>query len=443
MLLGTGLLCLPFALPGCGESEGARGSVPVAREAPPGRVFLIGIDGASPRVTGPLVRFGAMPNLARMAAEGASGTLRSFPPLRSPRIWTTIATGKVPEKHGVLGFVRQEQDGSRRLFRSSDRTAHALWNIASAAGLRVGVVNWWTTQPPERIEGVMVSDHFIAGYAKRMGKLFGTEGRPDASPVFPVEWRGAVDRIAARIDPPVAFENPFAGNDGLPRWAVAEQLSYHFAYDASVARVAISIEEAIAPDLLMVLLPGIDRVSHVLWGSLEPESLYPEPLQPSRAERAAGTQALRRYYEYTDALIGRLIASSTESDLVVVVSDHGFEGGVPKLAEGGRFGGLTGMHESPRARDGVLFARGPGITAGTKARGVTVNDITPTILAWLGLPVADDMDGRMAEFLSTEQRAEVGRVATYDTGPVDRLRDEAAATDSAVIEQLRALGYLE
>jgi len=40
------------------------------------------------------------------------------------------------------------------------------------------------------------------------------------------------------------------------------------------------IEEALAPDLLMVLLPGIDRVSHVLWGTLEAEDRYPEHLRP-------------------------------------------------------------------------------------------------------------------------------------------------------------------
>ena len=36
-----------------------------------------------------------------------------------------------------------------RLYTSADRNGRALWNIASAAGLRVGVVNWWTTHPAE------------------------------------------------------------------------------------------------------------------------------------------------------------------------------------------------------------------------------------------------------------------------------------------------------
>lgn len=437
------LLYLLLTLPGCGGSEGEQSSADVERDARRGRVFLIGIDGASPRVTAPLVRFGAMPNLAGIAAEGVSGRLRSFRPLRSPRIWTTVATGKLPEKHGVLGFVRRDEDGVKHLYRSSDRTTHALWNIASAAGLRVGVVNWWTTQPPERIDGVMVSDHFLAEHVRRMGQLFGTGDRGAASTVFPVDWRDSVDRIVTSGEPPIDFDDPFAANDGLPRWADALELSYDFSSDATVASVALSIEEELAPDLMMVLLPGIDRVSHVLWGALEPEDRYPEHLKPSASERAAGRQALLRYYQYTDALIGRLIAGSTPHDLVVVVSDHGFEGGVPKFAEGNKEAGLTGRHASSDANDGVLFARGPGIAAGVKAKGVTVNDITPTILAWLGLPVAEDMDGRVAGFLSAEQRAGVERIATYDTGPIERLSDGEAATDAAVIEQLRALGYIE
>jgi predicted AlkP superfamily pyrophosphatase or phosphodiesterase len=436
------LLCCLLAVPGCGGPEEEPGRVGVDREALPERVFLIGIDGASPRIAMPLAKLGAMPNLSRLAAEGVSGHLRSFPPLRSPRIWTTVATGKVAKKHGVLSFVRREEDGTRRLLRSSDRTAHALWNIASAAGLRVAVVNWWTTQPPERIDGVMVSDHFLADHVMRMEELFGTESRPTASTVFPVDWQDSVNRIAARGEPPIDFDDPFAGNEGLPHWADPDQLSSNFGDDAIVSSVALSIEEALAPDLLMVLLPGIDRVSHVLWGALEPEDHYPEQLRPSPPERAAGRLALRRYYEYTDALIGRLIANATPRDLVVVVSDHGFEGGIPEFG-GGNMGGLTGKHASTGASHGVLFARGPGIAAGTKTRGVTVNDITPTILAWLGLPVAEDMDGRVARFLSQEQRDAVRRIATYDIGPIERLSDEAAATDASVIEQLRKLGYIE
>jgi hypothetical protein len=66
--------------------------------------------------------------------------------------------------------------------------------------------------------------------------------------------------------------------------------------------------------------------------------------------------------------------------------------------------------------------------------------VTPTILAWLGLPVAQDMDGRVAAFL---EASEVPRVPSYDAEPVERVGTGPSGADDALIEQLRALGYLE
>jgi arylsulfatase A-like enzyme len=88
----------------------------------------------------------------------------------------------------------------------------------------------------------------------------------------------------------------------------------------------------------------------------------------------------------------------------------------------------------------VLFARGPGIRRGGRVDGTTVNDVTPTILAWLGLPIAADMDGRPAAFLEREPPREV---ATYDTKPIERVPTESRGAEKQVLDQLRALGYLE
>ena len=74
----------------------------------------------------------------------------------------SIATGKKPSKHGIVAFAWKDEEGTPHLYLSSDRKTHALWNIASEAGLTVGVVNWWNTYPPERVRGVIVSDHSLA-----------------------------------------------------------------------------------------------------------------------------------------------------------------------------------------------------------------------------------------------------------------------------------------
>ena len=53
---------------------------------------------------------GALPNLARLRSQGASGTLDSvFPPL-SPVAWTGVMTGKNSGKHGVFEFLEYGHD---------------------------------------------------------------------------------------------------------------------------------------------------------------------------------------------------------------------------------------------------------------------------------------------------------------------------------------------
>jgi hypothetical protein len=73
---------------------------------------------------------------------------------------------------------------------------------------------------------------------------------------------------------------------------------------------------------------------------------------------------------------------------------------------------------------------------------VSVNDVTPTILAWLGLPIGDDMQGRPAAFLAVEP-ARIARIPTHDTRPIERLGDAPSGAEDTLLEHLRSLGYLE
>lgn len=401
---------------------------------PHGRVLLVGIDGAALRVALPLIREGKLPNLARIAQEGVFGPLRSHIPLASPRIWASIATGKSPRRHGILSFARKGADGEQRLYQNSDRKASALWNIVSDAGKSVAVVNWWTTYPPEKVRGVIVSDHLLARELQGRRNLTGAPAVEVGPIVHPEAWEDRVQALSKAAGPLTDVADPFLDRAAFPDWALPERLSERYRNDEWVTRIALEIERELHPDVLMVFLPGIDRVSHRLWGALEPESEYPRPLfTPEQREVAAN--ALRRYYEFSDALIGKLLEGYGRDDLVMVVSDHGFEAGTGLLF-------LTGKHKSAKALHGVIFARGPDIAPPSDKRPVSVNDVTPTILAWLGLPVGDDMDGTPASFLAVDA-AEIAHVPTYDTQPIERLEAVPSGAEDAMLDHLRSLGYLE
>lgn len=96
LLLGSLLLWL-------GESQSALKT----------RVYLIGIDGASWDIVRRLASENKIPNLQKLMERGASGHLDSIAwrkkvdkgyGLFSPIIWSSIATGKLPSKHGVEDF---------------------------------------------------------------------------------------------------------------------------------------------------------------------------------------------------------------------------------------------------------------------------------------------------------------------------------------------------
>jgi len=432
MVLGMVLSIVLVGAVGCVQKPPA--------EKPSRRVLLIGIDGATLRVIDPLVRQGRLPHLAAIAREGASGALRSHYPLLSPRVWNSIATGKTPKKHGIGSWTRDDGEGGRELMQSSDRKTHALWNIASNAGYTVGTVNWLNTYPIEIVDGIVVSDAAIPGEVRNREMFFARKDAADAADApkegttFPPGWHERVTELrkGPRLFPD--WVNPFEGDVDFPAWAFRGLLSTAFSNDEIIARIALAVEDEISPDLLMVLMPGIDKISHFLWAAMEPASVYPDDLQLTVTQRETSRSALLATYIQADRLIGELAARFGPDDLVMVVSDHGFEARVIDKHK------TTGGHDTANALYGVMFARGAGIAPGELVRGVSVNDVTPTILAWWDMAVGEDMDGVPANFLGVEHPA---TIATYDTSPIKRAAAVPGASEDAVLEQLRALGYLQ
>jgi hypothetical protein len=114
---------------------------------------VFGIDGGTWTVIRPLIAKGELPNLAKLCENGATGTLRSMHPAASPMLWTTIATGKVPEKHGV------------QLFGDTSKTVRCkrIWNIYEEMGHTVGLCGYLMTWPPDISDGFMIPDLFALG----------------------------------------------------------------------------------------------------------------------------------------------------------------------------------------------------------------------------------------------------------------------------------------
>ncbi|HEY9740477.1 MAG TPA: alkaline phosphatase family protein [Coleofasciculaceae cyanobacterium] len=105
--------------------------------------------------------------------------------------------------------------------------------------------------------------------------------------------------------------------------------------------------------------------------------------------------------------------------------------------------------EGTHRPNGIFIARGPDIEVGQQIQPLSILDITPLLLYFLGLPVPKDLEGRVP--------TEILRTATLMNHPAERqgvtksLQDEADepredASDEekeALMAQLKLLGYMD
>jgi Flp pilus assembly protein TadD len=406
------------------------------------RVILIGLDGADWDILDPLITQGRLPNLSRLAARGARGILDAPEPLLSPPLWTTIATGVPPDEHGILDFMGTDAStGSIRPVSSGDRTAPALWNMASAMGVTVGCVGWWATWPAEAVNGAMVSDRMTdilmpsAGDGRRMiyPPAFGREAgtlRTDPSTIPPALAGRFIDIDEAEWKASWAFkgyDHPVSG------------LRHILASTLTTQRLALRVEAAYHPRLLMVYFEGTDTIGH-LFAPYAP----PRMERISRADFRRYSRAVTAYYEWVDELLGDFLSMADKDTTMLVVSDHGFSWGEERPEADASPHGATAVWW--HRKEGIFLAGGVGVRPSASGR-LTPCDICPTVLALLGLGASPAMKGRVPAWAFA-----AGSPGVPDLPRVDYARlwsrgaagaeSVPAAERQALEAKLKALGYL-
>ncbi len=258
------------------------------------RVLVIGVDGATLDLIRPWAQAGDLPNLGRLMTEGAYGLLEStLPPVTSPA-WPTFATGKNPGKHGVFDFIRP-MGGRFDLVNASSLRAATLWEILSAAGRNVGIMNVPITYPPKPVNGFV-----IGGMLSPTGGAF----TYPADLLHRYENRLKPYRIAPGVQYKEGNEEPFIADllDLVDRrGAYAMQLMDDYPYE-----------------FLMVHFQATDVLQHALWKLVDPS--HPR-YDPEAARRF--TPAFKSVFQRIDDTLGQMIDRLDEAT-VFVMSDHGF-----------------------------------------------------------------------------------------------------------------------
>ena len=418
----VGLICIAI-VPTLSNPAANPQSDPLTRDSV-SPVVLIGIDGADWREIDPLLSRGQLPAIGKLIREGARGPLTIFRPTLSPIIWTSIATGQPAARHGIRDFLEPE---SQIPYTSNTRRVPALWNLAGEAGLRVGVVGWWVTWPAEAVNGQMVSAYSNRDLETIKGTVHPDLERQTHPP-------GLIDEIRPLIDDGAGWGKAKLASIArhFPRDQPDELFesrlrvtSFVLGTDHTFSEVAVQLAQREQPDFLAVYLSAPDTSSHAFCAGRN---------NPWR-ERACG-RVLEQIYTEVDREVAAIVAAAPAHATVMVVSDHGFD-----RARGHEHGLLHGP-------EGIIILRGTDVRPGGEIRAASIYDIAPTVLALLGLPVPEDLRGRVLLSAFEPSRAASWPLAFAKASErTERNADDAraipAATDSQLKERLRALGYIE
>jgi hypothetical protein len=93
----------------------------------PARVVVFALDGADWELLHELSDDGRIPNIRALSAGGTVASLQTIQPTVSPMVWTTVATGLTPDRHGVIDFLTHPGGDPVDAF---TRRAPALWDIS-------------------------------------------------------------------------------------------------------------------------------------------------------------------------------------------------------------------------------------------------------------------------------------------------------------------------
>jgi len=359
-------------------------------------LYVVGLDGATLDAILPLARQGRLPFFAYLLEEGVYARPKSFRPVQKEALWTTLATGRLPYKHGIVGDRAFKagflgRNGWITLFPtpldsivwrfvtsptpidSRFCQALAIWDVLERLQFLPGVVGWPVTDPVSSKTAFTFSDRYFRGVysdttaqpkelAER-GILFRVDPQEIESPLL--------DELDNRA--PYRFLRTFSGD----------------LWRESLGRFLLDQRSEVRASFFM--LPGLAEVSLRYFGGFAAVQFGGVKRRP----HVQASQLVTAYYRHLDRFLAALWARDSGPRILAVVSAYGVEApdGWHKLWAQATGQAIEGR--SQQAPDGLFMMAGEGVRAGQFLEKVELVDIMPTLLYALGFPIARDLDGKI------------------------------------------------
>jgi hypothetical protein len=386
------------------------------------RLIAVGLDGATLDAILPLGEQGRLPFFSRLLQEGSYARLSSVTPNRREVLWTTVATGKYPYKHGVLGdhlYYLPVTAGNTpirllpaglgfKLWGTSIGRAEptdfraqktpSIWQILPNLGVRTAMVGWPNSAPVPPGLAYALTDRFFQG-----------PDWPQSAHPQEVAERGRLFHLEPQEIDPVLLDR--FGADPPPD--VVEALAEDIWIETLTSFL---VEQEREVEAIFLVLPGLARVSRLYFAAHA--AVYFDGIRSPHYLEAA--ELLEAYYRHLDEFLEDFWNRTGGGPrLLAIFSAHGVE------APTGWRRAWRELIRRPPTRgtfrgspDGVLLLYGETIEPGSLLTAAELVDVVPTLLYGLRFPLARDLDGRVlegaftSEFLARNPRS---YVPAYET----------------------------
>lgn len=243
-----------------------------AANAAPRPLLVLSVDGLDHRYLRDADRLGLrIPTLRRLMKEGqwADGVVGVVPTVTWPS-HTTLITGTRPDQHGILGNRRPAAEGGDYYWTVNLLKSRTLWQAVKEQGGTAAAITW-----PVTVDAP-IAFNLPEAFARRNG------GAMDLHTIAAKATPGLVEKITAMYP-------------SFPR---------EWTSDRERALATMYLVQKEKPSLVLVHFVDLDSEAH---------------------ETGPFGREANATLEYTDELIGQVLAVTPPDYTVAIVSDHGFE----------------------------------------------------------------------------------------------------------------------
>ena len=411
-------------------------------------ILLIGLDRLDSELLFRLSGVDNLPNLTRLIDGGFTVELTSQKNYLAPQVWTTVATGVKPEQHGINHFtlpvlrgmsrpprLGNSRPGLKLVFEqifpflqlvrtvplsASSRMTKTLWEIIELFRAPAGVVNWWASWPACSSKGFTVSERTFSKIALvhqtqpiKPSTYYNEEVFPPAEFDSLVDLRAELEEPFDSVLTEYRLISALLQKD-LPQKTRELIRSIYFA-DYFHTRAAAELARRHGVKFLALYIQGPDILSRL---EERTDLVDPESLQGLIPE----------YFRFIDRLLGELIDEYQPTGMVVAICDPGKKGRLRELK-------------------GVVIFNGVDVRKGFRKKvPIYLEDVAPTILYLIGLPIARDMCGKAlteAGMPGPGGAMPLRFVTSYGPPPLFRESLPDYRHDTEEIQRFRSLGYLK